>query len=131
MIERVESQGQLLAIILRSELSVKGAKFFTDNNNPIQLGVLQHAQGTDLKSHIHRVTKRTIEGTQEVLHIVHGEVEVSFYNKSGEKVANNILAGGDTILLISGGHGFRMLKDTKILEIKQGPYDPEGDKSFF
>lgn len=131
MIERVESQGRLLAIILRSEISEKGAKFFTDSNNPLQIGVLQHTQGTELKPHIHRRMIRTIESTQEVLHIEFGEVEVNFYNETREKVAQSVLTCGDTILLISGGHGFKMLKDAIIIEIKQGPYDPDGDKTFF
>lgn len=130
-IERVEPQGQLLALILRCGIGEKGAKFFTDSNNPLQIGILQHGQGTELKSHIHRRIIRTIENTQEVLHIEHGEVEVNFYNEGGEKVAQSVLTCGDTILLINGGHGFRILKDAKILEIKQGPYDPEGDKTFF
>jgi hypothetical protein len=48
-------------------------------------------------------------------------VKVAFYD-DGEKIKTTILNMGDTILLISGGHGFDMLEDSKIIEVKQGPY---------
>jgi hypothetical protein len=57
-----------------------------------------------------------------VLHIEYGKVEINFYNQRGEKIGSSILNTGDTILLISGGHGLTILEEAKILEIKQGPY---------
>lgn len=120
--EKVELQGQVFALILRHELSVDGINFFTASDNPIQLGVLQHRRGIEIKPHVHRDSIRMIKDIQEVLHIEYGKVEANFYNQRGEKIGSSILNTGDTILLISGGHGFRILEDAKILEIKQGPY---------
>lgn len=129
MLEKVELQGQVFALILRHEFSGEGANFLTASDNPIQLGILQHRQGTELKPHVHPDSIRTIKSTQEVLHIEYGKVQADFYDKNGEKVGTCILNRGDTILLLSGGHGFRILEDAKILEIKQGPYHgTEGDK---
>ena len=122
MIEKVELQGEVFALILRHELNVEGVNFFTTSDNPFQLGILQHRQGTKIKPHIHRDSTRTIKSAQEVLHIEYGKVEANFYDQSGEKIGSSILNTGDTILLMSGGHGFRILEEAKILEIKQGPY---------
>lgn len=122
MVEKVEFQGQLFAIILRCELRIDGVNFFTTSDNPLQLGILQHRQGVKIKPHVHRNSLRTITSIQEVLHIEYGALEADFYNKNGENVGSSILESGDTILLLSGGHGFKILEDAKILEIKQGPY---------
>ncbi len=130
LVEKVESQGQVFALILRHELSVDGTNFFTAPNNPIQLGILQHGRGTEIRPHVHRDSTRAITNTQEVLHIEYGKVEASFYNEQAEKVGTSTLNSGDTILLISGGHGFRVLEDARILEVKQGPYyGAEEDKA--
>ena len=36
---------------------------------------------------------------------------------------------GDTILLTSGGHGFKVLEEVEMIEVKQGPYSGEMDKT--
>ncbi len=71
---------------------------------------------------MHRSSSKTINEEQEVLHIEYGKVEVEFYESSGKKIGNAMLNSGDTILLLSGGHGFNILEDTKMIEVKQGPY---------
>ena len=42
-----------------------------------------------------------------------------------------MLQGGDVILLAEGGHGFEMLEDSEMVEVKQGPYAGDGDKTRF
>ena len=121
MIEKVEWQGKTLALILRARFDKEGVNFVTAEDNPIQLGILKHHQGVKIKPHIHRASTKVIDSVQEVLHIEYGKVEVDFYD-DGEKIKTTILNMGDTILLISGGHGFDMLEDSKIIEVKQGPY---------
>ena len=80
---------------------------------------------------MHRSSPKTINEIQEVLYIEHGKVEVEFYESSGKKIGNAILNSGDTILLLSGGHGFNILEDTKMIEVKQGPYSGvEEDKGY-
>ena len=44
---------------------------------------------------------------------------------------SSILEQGDVILLADGGHGFKMLEDSEIIEIKQGPYSGDKDKVRF
>lgn len=122
MIEKIEANGKVIALILRRELEMEGVNFFTEEDNPIQLGILKHRQGVRIKPHIHKSLPKTISDVQEVLHIEYGKVETEFYNEKGEKIKSAILNEGDTILLLSGGHGFNILEDSKIIEVKQGPY---------
>ena len=37
----------------------------------------------------------------------------------------------DVIIVFKGGHGFDVLEDCKIIEIKQGPYNKKSDKIVF
>jgi len=122
LIEKVEWQGKTLALILRARFDKEGVNFVTAEDNAIQLGILKHRQGVKIKPHIHRASAKVINSVQEVLHIEYGRVEVDFYD-DGEKIRTTILNMGDTILLISGGHGFDILEDSKIIEVKQGPYE--------
>mgnify|MGYP001028027997 CR=1 FL=1 len=128
-IERVEAEGQLIAIVLRRYLEKEGTYFVTPPENALQLGVLGHKRGTEIGAHVHINTAHTIESVQEVLHILYGRVQVDFYSLTGVRLESLTLNSGDTILLISGGHGFKILEDSKIIEVKQGPYHGvEGDK---
>lgn len=122
MVEEIQWNGKILALVLRSGYEEKGVNFITPPENPLQLGVLIHQQGTKIKPHIHKNIQKTINEIQEVLHIEYGKVEVEFYQSEGRKVATTILNSCDTILLLSGGHGFNILEDSKIVEVKQGPY---------
>ena len=131
MIEKVELQGRELAIVLRNEFDAEGVHFFTAAENPLQLGLHKHKKGATLKPHVHLNTVKTIDSIQEMLHVEYGKVEVDFYSDEGVQIGSTTLRMGDTILLMSGGHGFRMLEDSKIVEIKQGPYGgTEEDKRF-
>jgi len=121
-LERVEWQGKTLALILRCQFDEEGINFFTAPDNPLQLGVLKHEQGVEIKPHVHRNSTRKIEDVQEVLHIEYGKVEAHFYSEGGEEVGSSILNSGDTLLIFRGGHGFKILESSKILEVKQGPY---------
>jgi hypothetical protein len=41
------------------------------------------------------------------------------------------VVSGDVVLLLSGGHGFHLLEDTVLLEVKQGPYVGLQEKELF
>lgn len=128
MIERVEYHGELLALIIRCEFSPVGVNFLTKEDNYLQVGVFEHDKGKMIKPHYHKEITRSINITQEVLHLEYGKIEAFFFSGSKE-VAKSVLFSGDTIILINGGHGFKVLEDTKMIEVKQGPYiSPEKDK---
>ena len=129
MIQKIEYRNRLLALVVRASYEEEGVNFLTPNDNPLQLGVLKHRQGTAIRPHTHRSLPRVVEQVQEVLHVARGEIEVSFYGKKGKRIRSTTVRSGDTILLVSGGHGFSILKDSKIIEVKQGPYyGPDEDK---
>jgi hypothetical protein len=44
---------------------------------------------------------------------------------------SDTLYPGDVILLAHGGHGFFMIEESEIIEVKQGPYAGEEDKVRF
>ncbi len=122
MIEKIEYEGTLLALILRAAYEPEEVSFVTSRDNPLQLGILKHRQGTKIRPHIHRSFPKTIKEMQEVLHIEYGKVEAEFWGSTCKKIGGAMLNTGDTILLLSGGHSFNILEDSKIIEVKQGPY---------
>ena len=113
--------GELLALIIRRGFSDEGVNFVTSPENFLQVGILNHQQGSKIKPHQHKEKPKTINYTQEVLHLEYGKVEAVFY-QNNQAIKKCLLFEGDTIILLGGGHGFNILEDTKMIEIKQGPY---------
>ena len=70
-------------------------------------------------------------GTSEVVIVKSGRCEVDIYDDDHQLIATRELGPGDIMLMVSGGHGFRMLEDTVLLEIKQGPYPGLDEKEHF
>ncbi|MCM8765848.1 MAG: hypothetical protein NC920_03275 [Candidatus Omnitrophica bacterium] len=130
MIERITADNILLALILRRNFNKKGGNFVTAQENPLQLGIFKYNPGEIIRPHNHRRINRHIKTTQEILYIVRGKVKVDLFFKN-KRIVSKILKEGDTILLANGGHGFKFLSDTEILEVKQGPYIDKGtDKRY-
>ncbi len=121
MIEKVIHQNEELAIIIRYNFNKEGVNFVTSESCTLQVGVLCHKKGKIIKPHIHKNITRTVNKVVEVLCLEEGKVDVAFYIKN--KLVNSCtLNKGDTIILLEGGHGFNILEDTKMIEVKQGPY---------
>jgi hypothetical protein len=124
---------QLLAIIIsrRFCMPVGSTKFFTDNAASMQLGYFRHSAGHVIEPHRHTPAVRSIYDTQEMLLVRRGRLRVDLYNAENKVTDIRTLEAGDIILLVKGGHGFVCEDDTEILEIKQGPYLGEQDKTRF
>jgi mannose-6-phosphate isomerase-like protein (cupin superfamily) len=131
MIDHVVYKNELLAIVVRCNFSEPGIKFFTPNDFSQQLAFMSHPKNKRIKPHVHNPVKREVHLTKEVLFIRKGRIRVDFYNDRKEYLESRILTDGDVILLASGGHGFEMLEDTQMFEVKQGPYAGEDDKTRF
>lgn len=131
MIEKIEHQGILLAIIIRANYQKEGISFFTPNDFSQQLGYMNRKKGYVIEPHIHKLIERKVVLTQEVLYIKSGKVLVNFYDEAQLFLEHRIVFTGDVILLANGGHGFEMLEDSEMIEIKQGPYVGEEDKVRF
>lgn len=121
---RIEHDGKVLAIILKKDIEVETnkPKFFTPDEYPLQMGIMVHEAGSSIKPHMHKSVEKIIKQTQEMLRIDFGRVDIDFYSEAGDKFETITLEAGDTILFVSGGHGFRFQEKTKMTEIKQGPY---------
>lgn len=131
-LEKIEHNQEIIAIILRGGYKTDGISFFSPAEFSQQLGLISRKKGHEIVAHIHKTVHRKVSTTQEVLHILSGAIEVSLYCKEKTKIKSISLFKGDTILLASGGHSIRFLKDSKILEVKQGPYSGvDGDKEYF
>lgn len=131
MVEKIENSGAVLAIIIRNNYHKEGISFFTPNDFSQQLGYMNRPKGYIIEPHVHKLSERKVMLTQEVLYIKSGKVKVDFYNNDQEYIENVVLTKGDVILLAAGGHGFEMLEQTEMIEIKQGPYNSDEDKVRF
>jgi hypothetical protein len=130
-IEYVKNKNNILAIIIRDSFSKEGIEFFTPDDYSQQVGYMKRPKGYCIKPHIHYQIPRTVSTLQEVLLIKKGKVRVDFYDAKKEYLISEILLKGDLIILVSCGHGFSMLEESEIIEVKQGPYMEEKDKEKF
>ncbi len=121
-IETIEYNNERLAYIIRKEIEIEEKEFFGSPDDFLQIGYMNLKKGEILKPHIHKPQNKIITENQEVLYIISGRMKVNFYNKIPQKINEAILSDGDLIALLSGGHGFEFLEDTKMIEVKQGPY---------
>lgn len=129
--QQIFFQNKLIAIILKNNFNSNKVTFFTPESFSQQLGYLPHKVGDVIKAHIHKPVDRQIFHTHEVLFIKKGEVKVNFYSDQKDYIGSKILEEGDVILLCGGGHGFEFLKDSIMIEVKQGPYIGVDDKERF
>lgn len=131
MIDRILHGNRLLALILRAGYRAKGIQFFTPDEFSQQLGYMNRSKGYVIPPHVHNPVAREVQYTKEVLFIKSGKVRVDFYDDEQNYLESRILSAGDVILLAYGGHGFEMLEQTEMIEVKQGPYAGESDKTRF
>lgn len=131
MVENVKHGDQLFAIIIRNEFREKGIHFFTPGEYSQQLAYMNHPAGKVIDPHVHNPVPREVTFTQEVLFLRRGKLRVDFYDDGRTYVESRILEGGDVILLASGGHGFEVMEEIEMIEVKQGPYAGDRDKTRF
>lgn len=118
--------------IIRAAYRPDKTEFFTPGDYSQQLGIIKYPSGGKIKPHYHNRVTREVHYTQEVLVIRMGKVQINLFDHELETICSVVLSKGDVILLASGGHGFEILEDCEMLEVKQGPYNGvEADKTHF
>ena len=127
----VKKDDQLLAIILRSTYRESGIHFLTSNELSQQLAFMRHPTGKIILPHVHNPVERRVSYTQEALFIRAGRLRVDFYDSYQRYLESYELLPGDVILLVTGGHGFEILEECEFVEVKQGPYAGDQDKTRF
>lgn len=131
MIKEILHEGKLLAIVVWHDFAYNGIHFVTPNDFSQQLAFMKHPKGRIITPHTHIPVTREVRYTKEVLLIKKGSIRVDFYDDSRSYLESVILGAGDVILLAEGGHGFEVLQDLEMIEVKQGPYAGEADKIRF
>lgn len=130
-IEEIKKKDKMLAMIIRNDYICDGVDFITSNEYSQQVAYMHHPTGKVIDAHIHNLVHRNVVLTQEVLFIKKGKLRVDFYDDYEDYLESRILNAGDVILLVSGGHGFQILEEVEMIEVKQGPYSGEADKKRF
>ncbi|MGH9421602.1 MAG: hypothetical protein ACRD3J_16620 [Thermoanaerobaculia bacterium] len=131
MIDMVRSGEQLLAVIVTRDFHEAGIHFFTPDEFSQQLAYMRHPAGKIIDPHVHNPVNRSVQYTQEVLFVKSGKLRVDFYDQQRSYLESRVLQGGDVILLAAGGHGFEVLEEVEMIEVKQGPYAGDLDKTRF
>mgnify|MGYP001368787776 CR=1 FL=1 len=132
MIENIKHKNKLYALIVRKKFrKKKGINFFTSKEATQQFGYMKHKKNHLIMPHKHnkRLTKILI--TTEVIILFKGILRVDFYNMKKAYLFSKKVYAGDIIMLVNGGHGFKVLKDVEMIEVKQGPYSLASDKVKF
>jgi len=130
-IETIHDSDVVIAIIIPSSFREKGIKFITPDSFSQQLAYMKHPASHEIKPHVHNVVRREIQLTRETLFIRKGRVRIDLYGNDRKYLRSIVSKTGDVILLVNGGHGLKMLEESEIIEVKQGPYAGEQDKTKF
>lgn len=130
-LEYVKNRKKLLATIIRNNYTSAGVDFITPAEYSQQVAYMHHQTGKVIDAHVHNPVHRSIVMTQEVLFIKKGKLRVDFYDDDEQYIESRILEAGDVILLVSGGHGFTVIEEVEMIEVKQGPYSGDEDKKRF
>lgn len=131
MVDKILHEGKQLAIIIRRNFTAPGIQFFTPDEYSQQLAFMKHPVGKIIEPHVHNPVQREVVFTQEVLMLMKGRLRVDFYDDNKNYFESRILSAGDIILLAAGGHGFEALEEIEMIEVKQGPYAGDSDKTRF
>ena len=130
-VEIIDHEGQPLTYLVRTTEAPRETTFLTPPEFKQQVGFVVYPAGGEIPRHVHRPIERRLVGTSEVIFVHRGSCILDVYSDDRELVASRRLEPGDLMLMVGGGHGFRMLEDTVLLEIKQGPYTGLDEKERF
>ena len=130
-IETIVDGLEPIALIIRADYDAEGLHFFTPGSFSQQVAYMRHPKDKVVEPHVHNLVARQVLYTQEALLVRRGKVELNLFNSGQEFLTTRILQDGDLILLCGGGHSLKMLEETSMIEIKQGPYAGDNDKTMF
>ena len=132
MLEKILHKKKVFALIIRKKYrKKKGISFFSSKKDNQQIGYMSHKKNHIIYPHLHKRRDARIFFTTEVIIILKGKLRVDFYDRKKNYLFSKILSSNDIIYLIQGAHGFKVLKPTEMIEIKQGPYVQSKDKIKF
>jgi len=132
MIENVFYKKKLFALIVKNKYrKKKGITFFTSKETTQQFGYMKHKKNHIIQPHLHNKRLTKILFSTEVIILLKGSLRVDFYDNKKKYLFSKKIKKGEIIMLVSGGHGFKVLSDVEMIEVKQGPYSLSADKEKF
>ena len=130
MIENISYKKRILATIIRANYQKKkGINFFTKHSLPQQVAYMNHPKNYLIQPHLHKKITRKISSTSEVLIVLSGKMKINFFNKKKIYFKSKIINKNDIVILLDGGHSFKMINNCKFIEVKQGPFFLNKDKN--
>jgi hypothetical protein len=130
-VEQIVAHGTTIACIIRGEVKPESTTFVTPSDFEQQVGFIVYPAGGEVRRHFHRPVERHISRTSEVVLVRKGRCVIDIYDNDQNLVASRDLKAGDIAIMVAGGHGYRMLEDTVLLEVKQGPYSGVEERELF
>jgi mannose-6-phosphate isomerase-like protein (cupin superfamily) len=124
-IHTIQANGRTLALIGKRS-RVDGIQFVTQPSDPFQVGIMERKKGYRVEAHRHPDRPITVESVSEFFFIESGKVRLTIFDDAWNAVASEVVDVGEFALILSGGHSVEFLEDTRMHEVKQGPYP--GDK---
>lgn len=120
-----------LAVLVKASWCPDKTEFLTPDTYSLQMGMIVYGAGQEIPRHMHLPIVREVHGTSECIVVREGACEIDIYGLERQLLTSRSLSKGDIVLLLGGGHGFRLTEDTVLFEVKQGPYAGTGDKERF
>jgi hypothetical protein len=131
MIKKIVYKKKILGLIVNLNKKINiGTRFFSPNSFTQQVGVINYKKKHFIKPHSHNSYLRKIYKTSEVLLIKKGILRVDFYDKK-KYIFSKIAKKNNLLVLQQGSHGFKIIKDCLMIEVKQGPFVKNLDKVRF
>ena len=130
-LEIIKDGEQAVAYLVHAEWLPEKTEFLTPDHFGQQMGMIVHAAHENIQPHLHLPVMREVQGTTECIVVRKGSCEIDLYSDGKKFLTSRRLKTGDIVLLLGGGHGFRMREDTVLFEVKQGPYIGVLDKERF
>lgn len=129
MVEQLICDGMLFGYLCNGSVPDKTI-FVTPNECQQQSGYIVYPKGSEIQRHYHNPVERHLHTTTEVLLVLKGSCFVDFY-RNQELLFSRQLHVGNVLIIIDGGHGFRVIDDLVLFEVKQGPYTGPHEKVRF
>lgn len=131
-VQTIEKDGKVYAKIFKADIeAADGIHFLTEDADAIQVGIFERESGYEVAAHRHVARTVDLKHPGEFLWIQRGSAVAQVFDEEWNEIASEEVHAGDCIIFLQGGHGLRMQDDTRILEVKQGPYPGrEAEKVF-
>lgn len=126
-----DTNGNLLAQKIVPFSTSESKQFFTEDELDFQVASFVMKKNENIERHIHNKQDRIINTTSEAIILIEGKLEIELFDSNLQFVQSVEIVSGEIIVLFHGGHFMKIVKDSKFIEIKQGPYIEQSDKFRF